>query len=198
MMTFSPSDLNIASEPFRRERAQNALLAVAAAVLLLSLLMLVSLFLRERLQARSLRTVIASHRRELTDLQASQNRFSGVLARPENADVFARSVLLNEMIARRSVSWTRVFEDLSTVLPANMRLLSVRLPQVPSEDASGRNKVLLDMWVGTERPEAVIGMLKSLERSKFFGAAAVMTQAPPNQNDPLYKFRLTVEYAQKL
>ncbi len=198
MIVFSPSDINIASQPFRRERAQNAALAAAGAVLLCSLLLLVSLILHSRAQAADLRKVIDSQQARLTGLQRAQAQYSTVLGKPGNADVFAQSVLLNELIARRAVSWTRVFEDLGTVLPNNMRLLSIQLPQVNAENGTGRNRIRLDMWVGTEQPAAVIAFLKKLESSSLFGDASVMTQAPPSQNDPLYKYRLTVAYAQQL
>ncbi len=198
MIAFSPSDMNLASQPFRRERAHNAGLAIAGLVLAATLLVLVFLILHSRAQATDLRAIIDQQQSQLTRLQRSQAAYSSVLARPKNADIFAQSVLLNELIARRSVSWTRVFEDLGTVLPKNMRLLSIRLPQVATENRAGLNRVQLDMWVGTQQPSAVIDLLKRLERSSLFGDAAVMTEDPPTQNDPLHKYRLTVAYAQKL
>ena len=198
MSTFVPSTINIASEPFRRERAQNAMLASLCAILAVCFVVLVGLIVHSRSQAADIRREINVKTARLAGLQSAQRKYSAVLAKPGNADVFSTSVFLNQLIARRAVSWTRVFEDLQTVLPENMELLSIRLPQVPAEDASGTNRVQLDMLVGTEHPEAVITMLKRLETSKLFGAASVTTQTPPNQNDPLYKYRLTVAYAQKL
>ena len=197
MMVFSPSDINIASQPFRRERAQNALLAAAGAALLCTLIFLGVLILHSRAQAADLRRVINTQHAELSRLQQEQTLYASVLQKPGNADVFAKSVLLNEMIARRSVSWTRVFEDLGTVLPRNMRVLSIRLPQVSADNKTGKDRVQLDMWVGTEKPVALVGFLKQLYGSKLFGNASVMTEAPPTQNDPLYKYRLTVAYAQQ-
>ncbi len=198
MIVFSPSDINIATQPFKRERAQSAAAAVIALLLTVSLAVLISLVLRSRAQASDLRRVISAQQAQLSRLQRSQTEYSSILGKPANADVFAQSVLLNELIARRSVSWTRVFQDLGTVLPTNMRLLSIRLPQVAAENGTGLDRVQLDMWVGTEQPAAVIGFLKRIETSKLFGDASVMTQAPPTQNDPLYKYRLTVSYAQQL
>lgn len=198
MIKFSPSDINIASQPFRRERAQNAVTAVIAAVLVVSLLALTVLILRSRAQAADLRSIINSQQAELMRIQRSQAQYSTILSRPDNADVFSQSVLLNELIARRAVSWTRVFQDLGTVLPNNMRLLSIRLPQVAAENGTGRNRVQLDMWVGTEQPAAVIQFMKRLASSKLFGDVSVMTQTPPTQNNPLYQYRLSVPYAQQL
>ena len=198
MSPFSNVTANIASEPFRRERAQNAALALICAGLAFSLLVLISLILHARAQAADLRRVIAGENVELQRLERDERQFSAVLAKPQNADVFSRSVFLNEIIARRAVSWTFVFKDVETVLPSNVRLVGIRLPQVSAEDAGGANRVQLDMMVGTDRPDAVIELLKRLQQSSLFGPAQVMMQQPPTQNDPLYKYRVTVSYAQKL
>jgi hypothetical protein len=197
-MSMTSTDINLASQPFRRERAQNAAIAAACVALSCSLLVLVILILHERAQAGDLRNVISAENARLRVLQRQQAQFSAVLSKPENADVFSTNVFLNELIARRGVSWTRVFSDLGTVLPENMRLLAIRLPQVGVEDGSGTNRVQLDMLVASERSDAVIGLLKNLEESRLFGAASVVTQTPPSQNDPFYKYRVTVAYAQKL
>jgi type IV pilus assembly protein PilN len=198
MNMFLPSDLNLATQPFRRERAHNAALAAACAALLATLVLLITLVLHARVQAKDLRQTIQTRQAELRRMQDSSSQYSSVLSKPANAGVFSESVLLNELIARRSVSWTRVFGDLGTVLPSNVRLLSIRLPQVAAGETAGKDRVQLDMWVGTDQPAAVITLLKNLEGSKLFGDASVMTQAPPTQNDPLFKYRLTVAYAQRL
>jgi len=198
MNTFSPTELNLASQPFRRERAYNATLALVCAVLLVTLAALTTLILHQRAQAADLRQVIEARQAELRRIEQTTVQYSSVLSKPGNADVFSKSVLLNELIARRAVSWTRVFEDLGTVLPANVRLLSIRLPQVSADEKTGKDRVQLDMWLGTDAPEAVITLLKNLAESKLFGDASVISQAAPTQNDPLYKYRLTVSYAQSL
>ncbi len=197
-MIVSPLDINLASQPFKRERAANAGLAAISLGLFCSLLILTGLVLHARSQAAGLRHIMNSENAQLRSLQARQNQFSAILARPENADVFATNVFLNELIAKRSVSWTRVFSDLQTVMPGSMRLLAIRLPQVATEDASGTNRVQLDMVLGSERPDAVIELLKRLQESALFGPASVVSETPPNQNDPLFKYKVTVAYAQKL
>jgi hypothetical protein len=198
MNSLSSPLINLATQPFRRERAQNAAIAVACAALTLSLLFLLSLILRERAQAADLRRSIDAETAALRNATVEQARYTGVLRRPENADVFSVNVFLNELIARRAVSWNRVFKDLGTVMPSNMRLISVRLPQLPSEDTTGVDHLQLDMVLGTDKPETIVTLLKQLESSKLFGAAQLLADTPPSQNDPLYKFRVTVAYDQKL
>jgi hypothetical protein len=79
------------------------------------------------------------------------------------------------------------------VMPHNVRLIQVRLPQINSQ-----NEVLLDMVVGARAPEPVIDFLKRLQGSPQFGPATVYSSQPPSQNEPLYRYRVTVNYGQKL
>ena len=188
--------INLASQPFRAERAQTALLAGVCTALLVSLGVLGGLILHARSEATGLRRQLDAETATLKRLQRDQTRFSAVLSKPQNADVFATSVFLNEVIARRGLSWTRVFKDLETVIPPNMRLLGVRLPQTAADDGAGTNRVQLDMNVGTIEPAALIGLLKRLDKSKLFGPASMVNQSPPTQNAPLYKYRVTMSYAQ--
>jgi hypothetical protein len=198
MTAISAGALNLASQPFRRERAQNAVLACICLGLTCSFLVLVALILHGRAAASDIRREIGQEHSQFRALQQQQSQFSIILGKPENADVFAKSVFLNQLISRRAVSWTHVFRDLATVMPSNMRLVAVRLPQVPAENVGGVDHVHLDMVVGTDRPDTVIQLLKRLQESKLFGAASVVNQQPPTQNDPLYRYRVTVAYAQNL
>lgn len=190
--------VNLATQPFRPERAYNAVLGIVSACLLCSLLVMLSFVGGEHARATDLRRSIEAENAALRKAQQDQARFSAILGKAESSDVFGVSVFLNELIARRAVSWTRVFHDLGTVMPNDVQLIGVRLPQVPSEDASGVNHLHLDMLLGTDKPEEVLDLLKRLQDSKMFGAAQMMAQQPPTQNDPLYKFRVRVAYDQKL
>ena len=75
------------------------------------------------------------------------------MRRPENAEVLERSLFLNTLIDRKAISWTKIFEDLEKVMPYNVRLVSVRLPAVDSN-----NQVLLDMVVGAKDVAADSGV----------------------------------------
>jgi len=198
MKTQLPVSINLASDPFRRERADVTAFAVLSVLLFCSLCVLIALILLARSQASDIRRQIARQETQLAVLRRQQNQYSSVLTKPENADAFANSVFLNQIIARRGVSWTRVFEDLGTVLPPAVELQGIHLPQVDSDDVKGVNRVQLDMIVGTTRPESMIALLKNLQKSALFGAASLVTVTPPSQKDPLYKYRVTVPYDQKL
>jgi type IV pilus assembly protein PilN len=111
---------------------------------------------------------------------------------PGNEIVLDRSILINALIRRKAISWTRIFADLATVLPPNVRVVTIR-PQV-----NAREQLSLDMTVAADTPEPVIGFISKLEGSDVFGAVTPSGFTPPTQNDPIYRYRLTVTYAQKL
>ena len=83
--------------------------------------------------------------------------------------------------------------SIEKVKPDNVRLIQVRLPQINS-----RNEVTLDMEVGAQSQGPVIEFLKRLQDSPLFGPTNLSRQSPPTQNEPLWRFRVTVSYAQKL
>jgi type IV pilus assembly protein PilN len=106
--------------------------------------------------------------------------------------VLAQTVFINALLERKAISWTRLFSDLETVVPGKVRLITVR-PYIAND-----NRVQLDMVVGSASPEPVIDFLKRLEGSKLFGATQLISSQPPTQNEPVYRYRVSVTYAQKL
>ena len=186
--------INLATEPFRRDRHIIAGLSISCGVLACSLIILVSLAYSARTRAAKMRAEVERLSRVARQLNSDQTQLDGKLRLPVNAAVLEHSVLLNALIERKAISWTRIFGDLETVLPPDVRLISIRLPKVNAE-ARG---VMLDMIVGSQSPEPVLKFLRRLEGSPLFGPAAVSSVLAPNQNEPLYRYRVSVNYAQKL
>ena len=185
--------INLASDPFRRDRPMLVASSAAAVVLVALACVLAFLVLGERERARETRVAVNRLDTELRTISAEQSRLEATLRQPVNAAVLERSLLLNTLIERKSISWTRIFADLEGVMPYNVRLIQVRLPQINS-----RNEVTLDMIVGSQEPAPVIDFLKKLEASPLFGPATLHASQPPTQNEPLYRYRVSVDYAQKL
>jgi len=185
--------INLASEPFRRDRPLVVGSAALAIVLTLVLIYQVFAILSERHQAADIRVALARENAQLQRISAQQAQLNARLRRPENAEVLERSIFLNTLIERKAISWTKIFGDLEKVMPYNVRLISVRLPEVDSH-----NQVLLDMVVGAKDVPPVLELVKRLETAPQFGNTSVQSSAPPSQTDPYYRYHVTVTYAQKL
>jgi len=190
--------INLASEPFRRDRPM--LVASAAVAVLLVFVLGFQLFLisAETGDEAYTAAAIADAREELSRLAAEQARLETVLARPENETAIDRSLFLNSLLLRKGISWTLIFRDLEEVMPYNVKLIQIH-PQInQGETGEPSNEILLDMVVAAENPAPVIEFLKTLEGSSLFGATSVPTSLPPTESEPLYRYQVSVSYVRHL
>jgi hypothetical protein len=183
--------INLASEPFRRDRAMLVASSVLAALLAIGLVGQIYLLMQDRTRAQETREAVEKTQLALSKQSAEQAKVDLVLRQTQNSEVLDRNVFLNTLISRKSVSWTQLFADLEKVMPGTVRLVSVR-PQI-----TPNNQVVLDMTVGAMTGEPVVDMLMRLEGSPLFGATTITTLLPPSQNETLYRYRLSVSYAPK-
>lgn len=184
--------INLASEPFRRDRPL-VVGSIAVGVMLVGLLgMLIYLAAGERARAAEARESLLKTERQLRIMQRERSQIENVLRQQQNADVLDRSVFLNDLLMRKGLSWTRIFSDLEKVTPHNVRLISVR-PQIRPN-----NDLTLDMVVGSQSAESILNFVMQLEASSLFGKTTVHTTLPPSQTEPLFRSRVSVNYVQKL
>jgi Tfp pilus assembly protein PilN len=184
--------INLASQPFRRDRAMMVALGAVAALLAVSLAVLTHLAQVDRQELTALRRDIAALNTRMRSASSGEQRLEAVLHQPQNATVLERSVFINDLIYHKSVSWSRLFTDLEKTVPYNVRIMTLH----PTVDS--RNQVMLDMTVGAEKPEALDQLLKAFEGSPIFGPVYQHSTLAPTQAEPLNRSRITVPYEQKL
>ena len=184
--------LNLATHPFGRNRVFYVSTGLAGVVLATAALVMVTLFVRSYQRSPELARELDGYRRQWSVLTQKQAGLEAVLRRPENSAVLERSIFLNELLLRKGISWTRTFADLERLMPPRVRLITIR-PQVTPD-----NEVSLDMQVGTETREAFVEFLMGLEGSDQFRSPILHGDSPPTENQPLFRFRVTVIYDQKL
>ena len=184
--------LNLASQPFHKDRPILFASGAVAALMVCSLILLLSLAVADRHRSADTRAVIARLDKQLARAATEQARLDALLRRPENAEVLERSLALNALLYRKGISWTRLFADLEKTLPPNVRVVTIR-PQVVSE-----SQVYLEMVVAAQSPGPIYELVKDLESSDVFSETKVYNSMPPSQSEPLFRCRVSVNYAQKL
>ena len=184
--------VNLATQPSRKDRPILVASGAVGVLLVATLVLLVSLALADRRRSADTRRVIQRLDQQLARSAGEQTRLSAVLQRPENAEVLERSLFLNSLLYWKGISWTKVFADLEKALPPNVRIMNIR-PQIVSE-----NRVYLEMMVGAESQVPVVDLLKRLGSSEVFSSPTVYSSMPPSQTERLYRYRVSVNYAQKL
>ena len=161
-------------------------------LLVFSLGALVTLANADNAQLADLRKEVSHLHSQIAAAGKQQADFEAVIRKPENAQVLELSVFLNTLLSRKGISWTRILADLEKTMPASVKVLNIQ-PYV-----SGRNQVILSLQVGSEGEVPVIQFYKALEGSDLFGGISQTIYQPPSQAEPLYRYRFTVNYAQKL
>jgi Tfp pilus assembly protein PilN len=184
--------INLASQPFRRDRAMLVASAVVSLLLLVSLAALVTLASTDNAQMADVRKDVNQLHAQITAVSKQKAEFDAIITKPDNAQVLQLSVFLNELLDRKGISWTRILADMEKTMPPNVKMLNIQ-PYV-----TGKDQITLNLQVGAEGPEPVIEFYKRLESSPSFGGVIQNLYNPPSQADPLYRYRFTVNYAQKL
>lgn len=184
--------INLASQPFRRDRPMVVATVVVSLLLVATLGVLINLARQDDRQLTDVRREVASLRKQVETANSEQNKLNAVIHKPENETVLERSVFINSLLLRKGISWNQIFTDLEKTIPYNVKVVRIR----PSVDEQGR--VTLDMNLASEGPEQMIGALKAFAANPLFGAVQPTSKIPPSQTEPLYRFNLIVTYAQKL
>jgi len=184
--------INLARQPFRRDRAMVLASLVVSILLLATLGALVSLAGQDRKQLADVRHEVGVLNQQIRAVTAEQSKLNAVINKPENTTVLERSVFLNTLLLRKGVSWNQIFTDLEKTIPYNVKIVRIH----PTVDAQDR--VMLDMTVAAENVVPLIEMLKAFGQSRLFGNVDERQTLPPTQSEPLYRMQLSVPYAQKL
>jgi type IV pilus assembly protein PilN len=184
--------INLASQPFRRDRAMIAASSAVIVALVLTFGALLLFIQQDRQQLAGLRQSIARLNRQVSAASQEQSRLESIMRQPQNASVLEWSALINTLIYHKSISWSKLLADLEKTLPYNVKVVAIH----PSIDAM--NHVKLDMTLGSANAGSIVEALKSFETSPAFGTVLPGNSLPPTQAEPLYRYRLTVNYAQKL
>lgn len=184
--------INLASQPFRRDRAMVVASGAVAVALVLTLGLLFYLSSIDNSQLAELHRNVARLSQQIRAVTAEQAKYDAVLRRPENAAVLETSQLINNLLVYKGMSWSQLFTDLEKTVPYNVKVLALHPAVTPD------SRVVLDMSLASEQMEPLIQCLKALESSPLFGNVDRRQMRPPTQAEPLYQVRLTVDYDQKL
>lgn len=124
-----PVDLNLSSTPFRNDTP------IVAGLVLLALLAFgftgwnaYSWFTADRKEAQ-IQEAMAGHKREMARKNAESARLTKELEEIDRVRLLSQAEFVAAVLEERNFSWTRLFNNLETVLPWNVRVTTIR-PQI--------------------------------------------------------------------
>jgi Tfp pilus assembly protein PilN len=162
-------DINLATRPY--EDARDFWTRWGLGVGLLGVLTLVLLVLAVRgwIDAGRDRHNIEQLQAQIAELDRERANDQAELDKPANRSMRDQSQYLNELIQRKSFSWTRVFEDLEQVMPPNLHAVSLK------PELNDRNQMQLDMTVACDTYAAAVELVHRMEGSKHFQGAQLVS-----------------------
>jgi type IV pilus assembly protein PilN len=163
-------DINLASQPYEDARQFWLRWGTALGAAVILTLALMTITITAWFNARRDHATIAYYRAEIAQRDRRREQAEEFLNRPENRSTRDQSQFLNQLIERKSLSWTHVLEDLEKVMPARVHLISIH-PAL-NED----NQLTLKMAVGGDSRERAIELARRMEESGHFTQTYIETE----------------------
>ncbi len=162
--------VNLSRRPAENLRRVRIFWGGALALLLVVLTGLAAVAVTGLAATRPLQAQMTALRARTAPLEAQRARAEVRLRDPQVRAVLGRARFFNQLIARKSVSWTRLFERLEQIMPAQVELESLRPLR-----RNGANAV--DIRFASEALPPAIEFVHRLETSSDFSGARVEREA---------------------
>jgi type IV pilus assembly protein PilN len=153
--------LNLASHPYTDFGPAIKRLRIAMGVLVLvalGLLLGLRAFHQRAEEARAREHSLDS---QIARIALERQGYQNLMRQPENAQLLAHTVALNQLFGEKAFSWTLAMEDLETVLPGGVQVTQLE----PVRDKTGT--ITLHLRVVGPRDRAV-DLVQNLEHSRRF------------------------------
>lgn len=160
-------NINLASNPYEAAREYARRMGMLLGALVVVTAFLVGYILHQRAETRDVDLQIKQTQQEIASLDAERAKALTTLNQPQNREVADQSAFLNNLFARKALSWTRVFTDMEKMMPANIHVVSMK-PEFNRE-----NQLVLHVVVATTARDKAVELVKRMEKSPHFRSAQV-------------------------
>ncbi len=163
-------DINLASQPYEDARQFWLRWGTGLGAAAVFTLLLITLTASGWYAARRDHATISNLRAAIAERDATRRRAEETLNLPDNRLMRVQSQFLNDLIERKSFSWTRVLEDLEKVMPAGVHLVSIH-PELDPD-----NQLTLKMTVAGSSRDRTIELTRRMEESRHFTQTQVVSE----------------------
>jgi Tfp pilus assembly protein PilN len=165
-------DINLASQPYEDARQFWLRWGTALGAAVVLTLALATITITGWFNARRDHAKISEFQAQIAQRDRKREEAEAFLNRPENRTTRDESQFLNQLIERKSLSWTRVLEDLEKVMPPRVHLISIH-PELDED-----NQLTLKMQVAGDSRERAIELARRMEASGHFAQTYIESESP--------------------
>lgn len=164
-------DINLATQPYEDARQFWMRWGTAVGALGLLTLILLALDVTGWVTARRDREAMSQQRSMIADRDRVRGDAERILSLPENRTTRDESQFLNQLIERKSFSWTHVLESLEKVMPPRLHVASIS-PQLNDD-----NELALKMTVAGDSRDRAIELMRRMEESRRFAQTQIIRES---------------------
>jgi len=164
-------NINLASQPYEGARQFRRRIGSVVAALALIAVLLVGYIVYQRIHSRAINQQLSEVRQEINGLNQEESQARTILNKPENRDVADQSAFLNQLFARKALSWTRVFAEMERIMPPNLHVISMKPEYTKSND------LMVRIIVATDSRSRAVELVRSMEKSNHFRQAEIAAES---------------------
>ena len=155
-------NINLSSKPFINYR-KFAVITVSLLLLLASVSYWnISSYRTVHSRTEKVNRVLADSQAQMEKLVMEEQQIRGRLQKPETTEFLDLVNYVNLLINRRTFSWTRLLNDLETLIPANVQIVSIR-PKIVDKELG------IEITANARDSQDYIEFISNLESSgKFY------------------------------
>ena len=162
--------INLATQPYEVAREHKRRLTVAIGALGVLAVILVGYILYQRAHSRSINRQLAAVQQQIDQLEREEAQARAILNKPANRDIADQSEFLNDLFARKSLSWTRIFSEMEKIVPADLHVVSMK------PEYTKNNDLVLHIVVATDSRDRAVELVQHMEKSNHFRQPQVMAE----------------------
>lgn len=171
-------NINLASNPYEAAREYTRRMGVLVAALSVLTAGLLGYIVYQRTHTREVNRRIAVARQEIASLDDEKAKALAMLNQPQNRDIADQSQFLNNLFARKALSWTRVFSEMEKMMPPKIHVVSMK------PEFNNQNQLVLHVVVVTSARDSAVELVKRMEESPHFRAPQVETENALGEGAP--------------
>jgi type IV pilus assembly protein PilN len=162
--------INLASQPYEVARQYRQRMTMVIAALGVIAAVLLGYIIYQRVHSRTINRQLAEVQRQIDELDLEEAQARAILNKPVNRVVADQSDFLNDLFARKALSWTRIFTEMERIVPPELHVVSMK------PDYTKTNDLVLHMVVATDSRERAVELVRHMEKSNHFRQPQVVAE----------------------
>lgn len=163
--------INLASQPYEVAREYKHRMTMLIGGLALLAVLLVGYIVYQRANSRAINRQLAQEQGQINALENEEAQAHAILNKPANKAIAQQSDFLNDLFARKSLSWTRIFMQMEKIMPADLHVVSMK------PEYTKNNDLVLHVIVATDSRDRAVELVRHMEQSSHFRQPQVVAES---------------------